>query len=506
MPITETVLRIAEQHPDRAAIVGECGTLDYAGLVADSRRVFAVVDAAHRGQATPPAPARETGGIPITAVSVASAFHAARIVAGLAGYRAVSATIDPQWPLPHRVHAITAAGIGLVISDDTAFAQALEDAEWTGTVLTLDEFVARERAAHPADPPSVRDDDEAFLLLFSSGTTSDPKAFLKTRRQYRENVAVSSAHLEPLPGAATLAPGPLSYSLTLYALIESLATGGSAHLADAFDAAHLARRVTAERITRIVAVPAMVQVLIDAARRDPSAFAGLDLVITGGANLPSALRKGLAAALPHVRLISYYGAAEIGFIGDSRGGDGTLLDVYDGIGAEIRDDRGARVPDGELGRLWIRAAACSDGYLAATTDAVLRGADGWATVHDVGRMVDGRLQLAGRAGDIALTGGHKVSLPEVERAFDAMPGLGAVCAVALPDARLGSIVALVVEDGPASAVPMKADLQAWARDRLAPQFVPRRWYRVPRIPRTAGGKIRRPATAALIERGEGIRL
>ena len=205
-----------------------------------------------------------------------------------------------------------------------------------------------------------------------------------------------------------------------------------------------------------------------------------------------------------MRLISYYGAAEIGFIGDSRGGDGTLLNVYDGIGAEIRDDAGRTLPDGELGTLWIRAAACSDGYLAATTDAVLRGPDGWATVHDVARLIDSRLQLAGRAGDIVATGGHKVSLPEVERAFDGMPGIGAVCAVALPDPRLGSVVTLVIE-GP-DPPPPKAKLRAWARARLAPQFVPRRWYRVERLPRTAGGKIRRPATAVLIETGEAVRL
>jgi acyl-CoA synthetase (AMP-forming)/AMP-acid ligase II len=522
MPITGTVLETAARHPDRPAIIGDDGVLGYAELVEDSRRVFAVVDAAHRAQTAPPAPAPETAGIPITAVSVGSAFHAARIVAGLAGYRAVSATIDPQWPLAHRAHVVVAAGIGLVISDDAALADALAAAGWTGTVLTLDEFRARAAAAEPADPPAVRDDDEAFLLLFSSGTTSDPKAFLKTRRQYRANVAVSRAHLEPLPGVDTLAPGPLSYSLTLYALIECLATGGGAHLADVFDPGRLARRVAAEGITRIVAVPAVVQVLIDAARRDPDSFARLELVVTGGANLPAALRDGLAAVLPQVRLISYYGAAEIGFIGDSRGGDGTLLDVYDGIGAEIRDDAGRRVADGELGTLWILAAACSDGYLAATTDAVLCAPDGWATVHDVGRMVGGRLELAGRAGDIVATGGHKVSLPEVERAFDGMPGVGAVCAVALPDPRLGSVVALVLEGASAEPVeatgpdralrqargpsPAKAELQAWARARLAPQFVPRRWYLLDRLPRTAGGKIRRPATGELIARGEGIRL
>ena len=245
--------------------------------------------------------------------------------------------------------------------------------------------------------------------------------------------------------------------------------------------------------------------LTDAARRDPQRFRGLELVVTGGANLPASIRDGLAELLPDVRLISYYGAAEIGFIGDSRAGDGTLISIYDGVEASIRDEAGDDVPTGELGTLWILADACSDGYLAGTTDEVLVGPDGWATVHDQGRLVDSRLELVGRAGDIAITGGHKVALTEVERAFDSVPGLGAVCAVALPDEALGRVVALVVEDTEDSAA-TKESLRAHASAHLAPQFVPRRWYTVSALPRTVGGKIRREATAALVEAGEAERL
>jgi len=525
------VLEVARAHPDRIAIAGPDQALTYGELVEGSQRTFAAVDTLHR--VSPVVPAPETGGIPITAVSIGSAFHAARIVAGLAGYRAVSATIDPLWPLAHRVRVIVRSGIGVVISDSADLGHALAAEGWQGTVIGLEEFRTREAAAVPADPTTVRDGDEAFLLLFSSGTTSDPKAFLKTRAQYRANFAISSAHLEPLPGVATLAPGPLSYSLTLYALIECLASGGGAHLADVFEPAAIARRVRDERITRVVAVPAIVQALTDAARRDPSAFAALELVVTGGANLPASIRAGLAAVLPGVRLISYYGAAEIGFIGDSREGDGTLISVYSGIDISVRDEAGRPLPDGEVGELWVHADACSDGYLAGTSTDTPVGPDGWATVHDQARVQDGRLALLGRAGDIAVTGGHKVSLPEVERAFDGMPGLGAVCAVALPDSRLGTIVVLVVEEArppapvstdagestaePATAatgarraaeIPGKGALRAWARARLAPQYVPRRWYAVPMLPRTAGGKIRRGemADALLAEGSTAVRL
>ncbi|WGP06312.1 fatty acid--CoA ligase family protein [Bacillus subtilis] len=543
MPITSRILEVAAADPDRLALVGSPSggsasdesadsaegaqvqrSLTYAELVTDSATLCAAVDALHGAQTAPPAPAPETQDIPITAVSLTSAFETSRIIAGLAGFRAVSATIDPRWPLSHKVGVITTTGIGLVISDSDVLAEALAAAGWTGTVITAARLHACEAVVDPADTtsPTVREPSEPFLMLFSSGTTSNPKAFIKTRQQYRDNVAVSSAHLEPFPGVATLAPGPVSYSLTLYAVIESLATGGSVHVADDFDPFTMGSRITDEAITRIVAVPAVVKALAEAARRTPARFHGLDLVVTGGANLPASIRASLAEVLPDTRLISYYGAAEIGFIGDSRDGDGTWISIYDTISVEVRDESGARLPDGVIGTVWIRAAACSDGYVTGTTDAQLRRPDGWATVGDQGRIENGLLQLAGRAGDIAITGGHKVSLPEVERAFEEFDRgdrrsergrLGEVCAIALPDDGLGSIVALVIEPGSASdggpgnsGMPDKAALIDRARAELAPQFVPRRFYVLDRLPRTVGGKIRRHETVDLVMSGKAQRL
>lgn len=522
MPITARILEVAVVDPDRLAIVGGDGQLTYSQLAEGSRTMFAAVDALHHAQSDSPIPAPETHGIPITAVSLTSAFETSRIIAGLAGFRAVSATIDPRWPLDHQVGVISTTGIGLVISDSTPLAEALAAAGWTGTVITATDLHSCEAAVDPADttPPTVREASEPFLMLFSSGTTSNPKAFIKTRQQYRDNVAVSSAHLEPSAGVATLAPGPVSYSLTLYAVIECLATGGSVHVADDFDPFTMGSRITGEAITRIVAVPAVVRAIAEAARRTPARFHGLDLVVTGGANLPASIRSALAEVLPDTRLISYYGAAEIGFIGDSRDGDGTWISIYDTISVEVRDESGARLPDGVIGTVWISAAACSDGYVTGTTDAQLRFPDGWATVGDQGRIENGLLQLAGRAGDIAITGGHKVSLPEVERAFEEFDArnpqsgrgrLGEVCAIALPDDGLGSIVALVVEpdstgEPRTSGTPDKAELLAHARSELAPQFVPRRFYMLDRLPRTVGGKIRRHETVDLVMSGKAQRL
>ncbi|MFC5124079.1 hypothetical protein ACFPRL_11960 [Pseudoclavibacter helvolus] len=93
----------------------------------------------------------------------------------------------------------------------------------------------------------------------------------------------------------------------------------------------------------------------------------------------------------------------------------------------------------------------------------------------------------------------------MERALASLPGCEACCAVALPDSKLGSIVAVVVE-GDADALPTKAQMLGHLRAHLAPQFVPHRLYRAQLLPRTAGGKIRRAAVLDLVTAGEAVRL
>ena len=102
----------------------------------------------------------------------------------------------------------------------------------------------------------------------------------------------------------------------------------------------------------------------------------------------------------------------------------------------MRDDAGVPVPDGEIGTLHIRVASAVERYLAATSTDRITGEDGWASVNDQAFLADDIINIAGRAGDIAVSGGHKVSLPQVEWALASVPGCESCCAVALPDAAL----------------------------------------------------------------------
>jgi acyl-coenzyme A synthetase/AMP-(fatty) acid ligase len=505
---TGSIIEVAAADPGRLALAGDGERVTYGELRDGCTRIRSGIE-----QLLADRPAgrtdAETGGVPIIAVSLSRAIDVARWISGVTSFRAIVAVLDPLWPESHRLEIIRRVDPALVVTDDADFEAALGALEpWSGAAVSLERFDAIATAAPPSAGPEVRPRDEPFLLLFTSGTTDLPKGFLRTRGSWDHNVRVSRAHLGAETAMSTIAPGPVSYSLTLYALVEVLATGGSLHLQSGFDAVAAVRTIAEERVERFVGVPAMLLALVAAAERSATgagALGSLRTVITGGANQSDRIRSVFEAAVPVARLRSYYGASEIGFIGYSDAGDGTRLTPFGGVEVSVRDDAGAPVPDGEIGTLHVRVASAVERYLSATSDERITGADGWSSVHDLAAVEDGVVALAGRAGDIAVSGGHKVSLPQVERALATVPGCESCCAVALPDASLGSIVAVVVE-GDADAVPSKQLQQRELRRLLAPQFVPHRYYRAPALPRTAGGKVRRGAVAQLVADGGAERL
>jgi long-chain acyl-CoA synthetase len=490
--------RIAAEDPDRPAIVGRDVRATYGELHTQSRQISAGIERLLATATVTDDPSGPSALPPIVAICLSAAFDTARIVVAVEAGDRILAVIDAQWPVALQTELIVTSGARAVLTDVPTLRHALHSNGWPGPVFELADLEDDGSSAPNAPTDDASYDDAPFLLLTSSGTTGAPKAFLKTRAQYAGNIDVSRAHLGAGDRVATFAPGPMSYSLTLYTLFEVLATGGELHVADRLDELWLTSRVHDEGITRLVTVPAAVPTLVDAALRHPGRYDGIELIVTGGAALSESARTAVSAALPHARTISYFGTGELGFIGDDRAGDGGIR-LYPQVHARVRDNDGNDLAAGELGSLWVRSPSCSTGYLPGTSSAALTDGDGWASVHDQGRLHGRDFTFVGRSGDVVTTGGHTVALEEVERAFERMPGLGACCAIAENDHRLGTRIALVVEDD----APPTAELRRWAREQLPSASVPRRWHTLPELPRTAGGKIRRVAVADLVSAGKG---
>lgn len=514
MPITQTILDVARTDPSRVAIADARRRITYGELLAGSSATYAGITALlaalddetlDSGAAKIETPIN-IGDIPVVAISLTDVVEAARLVAELAGYRIITSVVDPLWPNTHKIRSIRRAGAKVVITDDHDFVSALGEDLWPGSVVTperVQELGAQAGGVQVA--PSVRADEEPFLLIFTSGTTDLPKGFLRTRHSWRYNAQISVDYLRCVPERRTIAPGPLSYSLTLYALIEVLATGGSLYLQGQFDPIAAVRLIDEHKIERYVAVPATLRALVAAARHSGSAIESLQHVIVGGANLNTSLRTEFETYVPHADLISYYGAAEIGFIGWSDEGDGATLEPFDGVKLSIRNAAGQECAERELGTLYVSVPSQGDRYISTTGGAVITDEQGWSTVDDQAYLDGGRLVLAGRAGDIVVTGGHNVSLAQTQRALEDLPGCEQCSVVALPDVTLGSVLAAVVE-GTEQSIPSKRIMLEHLRETLPPQYVPHRFYRAEELPRTVGGKIRRSEVREQLEAGKYVRL
>lgn len=516
MPITRSVLETAHSHPDRIALADGTGrVITYGDIVSESpshmrtlTHLLGTLTEQDRERITFP---DEIGDIPVISLSLSHALDSAFFVTVCAGYRTVTSVLDPLWPIEHRMRSVMRSGAQIVITDDPEFREALAEASWPGVALSLDEYhetreqlMAEAGDAGPA--PEIRDDAEPFLLIFTSGTTDLPKGFLRTRKSWRYNVMISERYLRAGDGVVTFAPGPLAYSLTLYTLIEVMGTGGSLFLQSRFHAINAAELLVREPVTRLVAVPAVLPAIAQAAGRDQLRFDRLTSAIIGGANLSGALRKGFEEAAPNAEVMSYYGAAEIGFIGYSFEGDGIMLEPFDGVELTVQNEAGRDLPDGELGTLKVKVGSQGDRYISTTGGALITGPDGWATVNDQARLIDGKILLEGRAGDIAVTGGHKVSLMQIDRTLEGIPGCERSTSVIQPHDKLGQIIVAIIEVGDEGRIHDKTQIIAALKELLPPQFVPHRFYTARKLPRTVGGKVRRVEAREELEAGTYTRL
>jgi O-succinylbenzoic acid--CoA ligase len=147
----------------------------------------------------------------------------------------------------------------------------------------------------------------------------------------------------------------------------------------------------------------------------------------------------------------------------------------------------------------VRGPTRALGYVA--TERALADAEGWYHTGDLGRLDDeGDLWITGRRSERILTGGVTVDPLEVEDALRAHPAVADACVVGLDDPEWGELVAAVLV--PAGSALDVDDVDAWARERLAPAKRPRRWSVVDELPRNANGKVsRRAVREALAEGG-----
>jgi long-chain acyl-CoA synthetase len=356
-------------------------------------------------------------------------------------------------------------------------------------------------AAQPTDP--VPDESLGAAMLYSSGTTGQPKGVL------RELPTVAPS--EPLPvmefvkgmfgfraGMTYLNPAPLYHSAPQASVAASLRMGATTVIMEHFDAEQWLALVERYRVTNCQMVPVMFSRLLRLpeevrARYDTSS---LECIVHAAAPCPVHVKQGMIDWLGPI-ITEYYGATEAnGFtFCDSQqwlAHPGTVGRCILGE-LLILDDLGNECPTGTDGTIWFRGATAFQYFQDPAKTADGRSGDGLAsTVGDVGHVdAEGYLYLTDRKTYMIISGGVNIYPQETENLLSGHPAVLDVAVIGVPNEDLGEEVKAVVQlVDPDRASPELADeLITYCRERLTHFKCPRTVDFVAELPRSATGKL-----------------
>jgi acyl-CoA synthetase (AMP-forming)/AMP-acid ligase II len=353
------------------------------------------------------------------------------------------------------------------------------------------------RAAHArVDPEDVAD------ILFTSGTTGEPKGVLSTHRQ---NVHVFRTWSEVVGlqrGDRYLGVNPFFHSFGYKAgWLACLLQGATMYPLAVFDAARTLEAIERERITVLPGPPTLYQSLLAHASLPHRDLSSLRLAVTGAASVPPVLITRMRRELHFKSVLTAYGLTESTGVVTicPHDADDETVAMRCGVpipGVEVRcaDSQGRSVASGEPGEVLVRGYNVMRGYFddpQATRAAI--DPDGWLHTGDVGVLDErGYLRITDRIKDVFIVGGFNCYPAEIERLLSEHPAIGQVAVVGVPDERLGEVgKAYVVLRPGAEAQPQT--LIAWAREHMANYKVPRFIEIVAQLPTNAAGKVQKYA-------------
>ena len=377
----------------------------------------------------------------------------------------------------------------LIPADDEA---SLIDSAWT--TLTLDEL-----AALPADDAyawmsAELDLDRVQSLIFTSGTTGQPKGALLTFGNHYHSAMASAYRLGTLPDDRWLACMPLYHVGGQAIVLRSCLYGITLVLHQGFDVQAVSTALDDDAITLVSLVPTMLHRLLD--HREDRAFPpALRCVLIGGAaaneelitrsldlGLPIALTYGLTEAASQVATATPE---------QVRRKPGSVRKPLFGARVRIISSEGDELPPGEIGEIVVSGPTIMQGYDGKPP------ADGEIHSGDLGHLdEDGDLWVVQRRTDLIVSGGENVYPAEIEAVLLRHPNITEACVVGLADPEWGQRVsAAIVADSPIS----EEEVIAYCREHLAGYKVPRIVSLVSSLPATSTGKVKRDKVLAAIK-------
>lgn len=401
-----------------------------------------------------------------------------------------------------------AAELAALIADCTAkvLVFGAEDEETahalSGPLIALDDgYEAALADAWPLVTDHRWPGDATWFLMYTSGTTGQPKGVIQTYQMSVVNAFHVGQAFDLRDGDTTLNFLPLFHSAGIQLVtIPTLIAGGTVLMLPGFDESHALALMP--RLDIFFGVPAVYQQL---ALHSEFESADLERVRSwgcGGAPLADVLVERYAAK--GVMVCNGYGMTETGptaFIAmkedallkiGSVGKPLMLLDV------RIVDAGGNDVAEGESGEIWMRGPGLTPGYFNKPDEtAKAFTADGWLKSGDIGRRdADGCYYVAGRIKEMYISGGENVYPAEVENVLARHPSILETAIIGVSDEKWGEVGHAFIMLRPDAQPVTAAEVIQFCRANVAGYKTPRHVTFVDEFPRTAAGKIRKHMLAA----------
>jgi malonyl-CoA/methylmalonyl-CoA synthetase len=368
-------------------------------------------------------------------------------------------------------------------------------------LLGLEDLNAR----HIGPLPAIAEDRRA-MILYTSGTTGQPKGVVSTHRNLTAQVRSLVEAWGWTREDRILLSLPLHH---LHGILNvvccALWSGAVCEMLPKFDASRVWDRLASGELTTYMGVPTLYHRLIekwdataDTAERSrlTAGCRQMRLMVSGSAALPIPVLERWHEISGHT-LLERYGMTEIGMalsnplLGERR--PGSVGSPLPGVEVQMVDEQNREVGEGEAGEIQVRGDTVFLEYWNqpdATSEAFT--ADGWFRTGDVAVKDDEAYRILGRSSiDIIKSGAEKISALEVEEALLRHAEVREVAVVGIPDPEWGQkVVALVVPA--ANSKPSVDELREWCRSSLARYKIPKEVHLVDSLPRNPMGKVVKP--------------
>jgi long-chain acyl-CoA synthetase len=351
--------------------------------------------------------------------------------------------------------------------------------------------------------------DAVAALLFTSGTTAEPKAAILRSNNLLAYVlgTVELASASPTSCSVVSVP-PYHIAGVANLLTNTYAGRRIRYLAD-FSASAWIRTIRDERATNAMVVPTMLARIVRELDETGGKLESLESLSYGGSSVPRHVIEETMRLLPHVQLVNAYGLTEtsstIAMLGpeDHRAAVtspnakvqrrlSSVGRLLPGVEAEIRDANGHALPVNVTGELWVRGAQVSGEYVGLRET---RADGGWFRTRDLAELDDGGyLYLRGRADDVIIRGGENTSPAEIEEVLLEHPDIADVAVVGVPDAEWGEriVAAVVIHAGRELDL---EEVRRFARNRLRSANTPDAFVVRSELPYSDTGKLLRRLVA-----------